>query len=323
MTRTLRQTLVAIRDALAEGKRPEATAEDFYCFDAKALEGNPDVSPDSLAVILDSLGPADLPTFEAALAKLDAGETAWLGFKVVTDPSRVLDSEDTAVVGMSGAGQGSADAQHGVFVASEDKQIVFSRPYSKRDTFQMLDITRGPHMHNEQYAGVAWLSIPLKRGGIAYIFGAGEVTHFIERMARDCDFETVVLDDDPAYLNAERLPLSRRILIDTFADIPDLGVTADDFVLVLTRGHMHDPEALIYGVQTDAHYVGMMGCLEKNGRVFDLAEKKGVAREKLEATHTPIGLKFGAKTPAELALCIVAELVSVRYERRKAQENTC
>jgi xanthine dehydrogenase accessory factor len=319
MARTLRQTLTAIRDALSEGRKPEATAEELHCFSAKALEGNPDVTPDTLDDILESLGPEDLPTFEAALEKLDAGENAWLGFKVVTDPKQALDSEDTAVVGINGAGEGSADALPGVFVATEDRQIIFSRSYSKRDSFQMLDITRGPHMHNEQYAGVAWLSLPLERSGVAYIFGAGEVTHFIERMARDCDFDTVVIDDDPSYLNEERLPLSRRVLLDTFAEIPDLGITPADYVLVLTRGHMHDPEALIYGLKTGAHYVGMMGCLEKNGRVFELAKGMGIPREKFEATHTPIGLKFGAKTPPELALCIVAELVSVRYEKRKAQ----
>jgi xanthine dehydrogenase accessory factor len=318
MTRTLRQTLAAIKDALVAGERPKAEAEELPCFTAQALEGNPDVSPEDIARVLDSLGPADIPTFEAALDALDAAAPAWLGFKIVTDPALALDSEDTAVVGMKGAGEGSADALCGVFVATEDKRIVFSRPYSKRDGFQMLDITRGPHMHNEQYAGVAWLSIPLDRSGVVYIFGAGEVAHFIERMALDCDFETVVIDDDAAYLNEERLPLSRRVLIDSFESIPDLGITPADYVLVLTRGHMYDPEALTYGVTTGAHYVGMMGCLEKNERVFDFAEANGVPREKLEATHTPIGLKFGAKTPAELALCIVAELVKVRHDRRKA-----
>jgi xanthine dehydrogenase accessory factor len=81
---------------------------------------------------------------------------------------------------------------------------------------------------------------------------------------------------------------------------------------------MYDPEALIHGIEAGAYYVGMLGCLEKNERVFAMAEEKGISRELLEATHTPIGLKFGAKTPAELALCIVAELVKVRYDLRKA-----
>lgn len=317
MTRPLKQVLIAIRDALAEDKRPEVTADELPCFTAQALEGNPDVSPDDLERILDSLGPKDLPTFETALEKLGTDEPAWLGFKIVTDPVDALNSVDTEVVGITGEGEGSADALCGVFVVTADKQIVFSRPHSRRDAFQMLDATCGPRMHNEQYAGVAWLALPLEYTGTVYVFGAGEVAHFVERMARDCDFETVVIDYDAAYLNAERLPCSQRILIESFADIPDLGISEADYVLVLTRGHMYDPEALVYGIKAGAQYVGMMGCAEKNERVFEFAKVQGIPREKLDATHTPIGLKFGAKTPAELALCIVAELVQVRYENRR------
>jgi xanthine dehydrogenase accessory factor len=318
MTRSLEQTLIAIRDALVEGRQPQATAEELPCFMAEALQGNPDVSQDYLDVILSSLGPQDIPTIEAAIKGLYTEEPTWLGFKVVTDPALAVDSTDTAVVGIEGKGEGSADALPGVFVATEGKEIIFSRPFSRRDSFQMLDITRGPHMHNEQYAGVAWLSLPLQRSGVVYVFGAGEVAHFVERMAQDCDFETVIIDDDEAYLNAERLPLSRRILIESLADIPDLGITPADYVLVLTRGHMRDPEALIHGIKVGAQYVGMMGCLEKNERVFAMAEEKGISHELLETVHAPIGLKFGAKTPAELALCIVAELVKIRYENRQA-----
>ena len=322
MTRSLKATLTAIRDALAEGKRPEATPEELYCFTAEALEGNPDVTPDDLDVILDSLGPADIPTFDAALEKMATGAYAWLGFKIVTNPAIACDSEDTEVVSISGEGEGSADALPGVFVTTEDRKIIFSRPYSLRDSMQMLDVTRGPHMHSEQYEGVAWLSIPLKPSGIVYIFGAGEVSHYLEKMAQDCDFPTVVIDDDEEYLNEKRLPLSRRVLVESFEDLPDLGVTSEDYVLVLTRGHMYDPEVITYGIRAGAHYVGMMGCLDKNERVFAMARGKGVTDEQLRATYTPIGLKFGAKTPAELALCIVAELVQVRYNKRKAGQQT-
>jgi xanthine dehydrogenase accessory factor len=317
MTRTLEQTLIAIRDALVAGQRPQATADELPCFSAKALAGNPAVRTGDLSDILASLGSADIPTFDFALEKLREGTAAWLGFKVVTDPGQATNSVDTAVVGINGPGEGSADALPGVFVATEGKDIVFGRPFSERDRFQMLDITRGPHMHNEQYAGVAWLSLLLTREGRVYVFGAGEVAHFVERMAHDCDFETVVIDDDAAYLNEERLPLSQRVLIESFTRIPSLGITSSDYVLVLTRGHMYDPEALVHGIEAGAYYVGMMGCLEKNERVFALAQAQGIARDRLEATHTPIGLKFGAKTPAELALCIVAELVQVRAEARK------
>ena len=319
MTRTLQQTITAIRDALVEGNRLDATPEELPCFTALALEGNPHITPGYLRVILDSLGPADISTFNAALEALQMNKPAWLGFKIITDPKLAVDSEDTSVVNISGEGEGSADALPGVFVATEDKQIIFSRPYSPRDGLQMLDITRGPHMHSEQYKGVTWLSLPLKRTGIVYIFGAGEVSHYLERMAQDCDFETVVIDYDEEYLNENRLPLSRRVFVESFKNIPDLGITKEDYVLVLTRGHMYDPETLTYGIKSGAQYVGMMGNAMKNEKVFNFAIEKGITRGQLEATHTPIGLKFGAKTPAELALCIVAELIQVRSEKRKIE----
>lgn len=322
MSRSLKETCQAIVAALQAGETPEATAHDFPCFSAESLAGNPDIAPQYLDTIMASLTVDDIPTFERALKAIDAREHAWLGFKIVTDPTVACDSEDTAVVNVTGKGKGSADALPGIFFATEAKEIVFSRAYSDRDMFQMLDITRGPHMHNEQYAGVAWLSVSLEPVSRAFIMGAGTVGSEVEKMAHAVGFETVAVDYDPQYLNEERFPLSERILIESFEDLPDLGITDSDYMLVLTRGHMYDPEALIYSIQSPAYYVGMMGCLEKNQRVFDLAQKTGCSREELEATHTPIGLKFGAKTPPELALCIVAELIQVRYDRRMAARST-
>lgn len=316
---SIKTTLQSLIASLQQGKAPETSIEEFSCFSPSALEDHPDIDADALKVILASLSKADIPTLERALQALDEDTPAWLGFKIVTDAAAAVDSEDTDVVGIKGKGQGSADAQPGIFFANEDKEIVFSRPYSDRDMFQMLDITRGPHMHSEQYAGVAWLSMPLERVGKAFIFGAGEVPLWVARMARDVDFESVVIDDDELFLNAERFPFSKRVLIGDWAALPDLGVTERDYVLVLTRGHMHDPEALMYGIESGAQYVGMMGCAIKNERVFEMAKAKGVTTEQIEATHSPIGLKFGAKTPPELAMCIVAQMIQVRSELRNKE----
>jgi xanthine dehydrogenase accessory factor len=321
---SLRAVCERIIAALRSGEPPVVAPEEIRCFAPAAIEGDPNLTPHSLADILGALTKADVPTFERALAAIDANERAWLGFKLVTDPAAALDSEDTDVVGLRGRGMGSADARPGVFVVlnptgdRDQAELVFSRAASVRDRFQMLDVTRGPRMHDEQYAGVAWKSVPLFHRSRVILFGAGTVSAEVERVANLVDFETVVVDFDPAYLNAERFPLSERVLIESFDAIPELGITPDDFVCVLTRGHMHDPQALVYGVRSGAGYVGMMGCAEKNHRVFELAQQANVDRAALEATHTPIGLKFGAKTPAELAMSITAELIQVRHERRKA-----
>jgi xanthine dehydrogenase accessory factor len=313
-----------IHAALQAGERPRVAPEEIPCFAPAALKGDPDVTPASLQEVLDALTREDLPTFEVAIAALQANERAWLGFKLVTDPVAALDSEDTDVMGLRGKGMGSADALPGAFVVLNptgdrtEAEIVFSRTPSRRDRFQMLDVTRGPQMHNEQYAGVAWKAAPLYHQVRVFLLGAGTVAAEVERVASMVDFETVVVDHDPAYLNAERFPRSRRVLIESFDAMPDLGVTPDDYVCVLTRGHMHDPQALVHGIRAGACYVGMLGSAEKNARVFELAEQAGVARTALEATHTPIGLRFGAKSPTELAMSIVAELIQVRHGRRKA-----
>ena len=323
-TAGLRAVCERIIAALRAGETPVVAPEELPGFAPSDLEGDPNVTPDSLKEILAALTKADLPTLMKAVAAIDADVRAWLGFKIVTDPAAALDSEDTDVVGLRGKGMGSADARPGVFLVLDptgernQAEIVFSRATSQRDRFQMLDVTRGPQMHTDQYAGVAWKSVPLFHRSRVFMFGAGPVSAELEHVAGLVDFETIVVDCDPAYLNAKRFPRSRRILIDGFDAIPDLGITADDSVCVLTRGHMYDPQALVYGVRSGAGYVGMMGCAEKNARVFELAAKANVDRAALEATHTPIGLKFGAKTPTELAMSITAELIQVRHQRRKA-----
>ena len=317
MQRSMRETLQAIIDALQAGDTPSADAGDFPCFAPDKLEDYPSIQTEDLQAILSSLSSADIPTLERALRALDEQVPAWIGFKIITDAAKAVDSEDTEVVNFQGEGAGSADAEPGIFFANEKEDLVFSRSYSERDRLQMLDISRGPHMHNEQYAGVAWLSMPLEQSGRAFIFGAGEVPLWTARMAKDVGFASVIIDDDEDYLNADRFPFSERQIVD-YEALPDLGITERDYVLVLTRGHMRDPEALVYGIQSGAHYVGMMGKISKNERVFEMAQEKGVTREQVEATFSPIGLKFGAKTPPELAMCIVAQMIQVRNDLRKA-----
>lgn len=315
-----------MRNALQAGRTPDLAPEDLPCFSPEALAGDPHVRPEALAEVLASLTEADLPTLERALGAMDRGARAWLGFKLVTDPLAALDSEDTDVVAVRGRGQGSADARPGLFLVidpsgeRQDAEIVSARPFSARDRFQMLDVTRGPRMHDEQYAGVAWKAQPLFRAPRLFLLGAGTVAAEVARAAHRVGFRTLVVDFDPAYLDAARFPCSERILIEGFEALPDLGMGPDDFVCVLTRGHMHDPEALAMGLRAGAAYVGMMGCPEKNARVYDLAARLGLDAAVLEAVHAPIGLLFGAQSPAELAVSVVAQLIQVRHARRTDPE---
>ena len=314
MDKTTLQNIISDLDA---GRTPVLPIEEFPCFSPAALEGNEHVDPTYLQVIAESLTAADIPVFERALRAMDEGDLAWIGFKVVYDAAEACRNTDNEVTKKYGD-VGSADGEPLVFFCNDAKEIVASRAYSDRDKFQMKDVTRGPSMHNEQFEGLTWLSVPLFDAVRVWLLGASDAASEVAALAAHVGFEVTAVDYDPAYLNEGRFPDARRILLEggNFDGLADLACAPEDYVCVLTRGHMFDPEGCVWATRHGAHYVGMMGCKGKNDTVHDLVLAKGATEQDWERVKRPIGLKFGAKTPAELAIAIVAELVDVRYRQR-------
>ena len=316
-----RETLTRIIEDLTEGLTPTLTAEDFPCFSAEATEGNEHISPDYLDIVAASLNKADIATFERAARAMDEGELAWLGFKVVYDPAEAVANTDNEVTKKYGD-VGSADGDPLVFFCNDAKQCVASREWSPRDFFQMKDGTRGPSMHNEQFAGRTWTSVPLFDSVRVWLLGASDASSEVAALAAHVGFDVCVVDYDPAYVSESRFPDARRIVLSggNFDELGAVKADSSDYVCVLTRGHMFDPEGCIWALENNVHYVGMMGCAGKNSRVYELVREAGMADEQWDRVKRPIGLKFGAKTPAELAIAIVAELVDVRYQQRYSEE---
>lgn len=310
-----------IADALRNGEAVTLTVEDFPCFSADATEGNAYISPETLTEISQSLTAADAATFERAAQAMDENDLAWLGFKVVYDPAVAVTNVDNAVTKSYGE-QGSADGQPLVFFCNDAKEIVSGRPYSPRDLFQMKDVTRGPSMHNEQFDGLTWTSQALFEPVHVWLLGASDVASEVAELAQHVGFEVTVVDYDEAFLNESRFPTVERILLSNgnFDELATYVADPHDYVCVLTRGHMFDPQGCLWGLKNNAHYIGMMGCAGKNSTVHDLVIEGGATEEDWDRIKRPIGLKFGAKTPAELAIAIVAELVDVRYKERYSQE---
>ena len=186
----------------------------------------------------------------------------------------------------------------------------------------MKDVTRGPSMHNEQFEGLTWLSVPLFDQVRVWLLGASDAAAEVSALAAHVGFAVTAVDYDPAYLSPERFPDATRVLLEggNFDGLASLTPAPGDYVCVLTRGHMFDPDSCVWAVRHGVHYVGMMGCKGKNSTVHDLVIARGATEEQWERIKRPIGLKFGAKTPAELAIAIVAELVDVRYRQRYSVE---
>ena len=145
------------------------------------------------------------------------------------------------------------------------------------------------------------------------IAGAGYVAQALSKLAINLDFRIVVIDDrrdlaDP-HVFSDKVQL-------TFGDIPqtihELEPDEASWIVVVTRGHHLDKDALRAALETRARYVGMIGSPGKIKNIFRDLLKEGIARERLEQVHSPIGLDLGAETPDEIALSIAAEMVMLR-----------
>ena len=145
------------------------------------------------------------------------------------------------------------------------------------------------------------------------IAGAGYVAQALSKLALNLDFRIVVVDDRRDL--ADPHAFSDRVQL-TFGDIPqtirELEPDEASWIVVVTRGHHLDKDALRAALETRARYVGMIGGPGKIKNIFRDLLKEGITRERLEQVHSPIGLDLGAETPDEIALSIAAEMVMLR-----------
>jgi xanthine dehydrogenase accessory factor len=154
---------------------------------------------------------------------------------------------------------------------------------------------------------------PILPSPVLYIFGAGHVGYNVYKIAQPAGFEVVVVDDREAFANRERFPDARDVYADEMDRIMEqLAPPEASYIVIVTRGHRHDMRVLGWAVNTEAHYVGMIGSKRKVLTVCQELEKQGMSPEKLKRAHAPIGLNIGATTPEEIAVSIVAELIADR-----------
>jgi xanthine dehydrogenase accessory factor len=154
---------------------------------------------------------------------------------------------------------------------------------------------------------------PVLPPSVLYLFGAGHVAQSVYKVARLAGFEVVVIDDREAYANRDRFPEARDIFADDLEQVSQtLLVPENAFLLIVTRGHRDDMRVLRWAVETPARYVGMIGSKRKVLTIYRELQDEGLAAEKLERVHAPVGLGIGAITPEEIAVAIVAEMIAVR-----------
>ncbi len=156
---------------------------------------------------------------------------------------------------------------------------------------------------------------PLEPSPRLYIVGAGHVAWHLARAARESGFRLTVIDDREKFASPDRFP-DAEIVVDAIADwLHRAEIPPSAYVVIVTRGHRYDLEALRALAARDLKYLGLIGSRAKVTRVFDALMAEGLPAECLRRVHAPIGLDIGAVTPAEIAVSILAEIIAVRRGR--------
>ena len=146
------------------------------------------------------------------------------------------------------------------------------------------------------------------------IIGATHAAISLSRLAGELGFQVAVIDARSALATEERFPSVHRLIRswpeEALAAAP---LTSNSYVVVLTHDPKFDIPALGCALRSDAKYIGAQG-----SRVTQAARRKklledGFSEKDLERIRAPIGLDIGSRTPAELAVSILAELLAVRY----------
>lgn len=146
------------------------------------------------------------------------------------------------------------------------------------------------------------------------VVGGGHVGLALARMASQLDYEVAVVEDRAEFATRERFPEGVEVMhADMVEALETMPIGWNTFIVVATRGHKLDSHCLRAAVKTDARYIGLLGSKRKTILIERMLRDEGVPEDRIRAVRAPIGLDLGGRTPAEIALSILAELSAERY----------
>jgi xanthine dehydrogenase accessory factor len=134
--------------------------------------------------------------------------------------------------------------------------------------------------------------------------------------ARFIGFRVTVVDNREEYANRENIPDAHEIMVDDFGNaLSHIAVNNATFIVIATRGHNHDLDALKAALKTEACYIGLLGSKRKKALLLNTLKKEGFSKADIERVVTPVGLPIGSVTPEEIAVSIAAQMIERKNMR--------
>jgi xanthine dehydrogenase accessory factor len=147
------------------------------------------------------------------------------------------------------------------------------------------------------------------------ILGAGHVGRTLAKLARFTGFRVTVVDDRAEFANRENVPDANDLIVlefeRAFERIPVEGGT---FIVVATRGHNHDLDAVKAALRTPAAYIGLLGSKRKKALLRRSLAENGFSPADIDRVIIPVGMEIDSVMPEEIAVSIMAQIIQRRRE---------
>lgn len=181
------------------------------------------------------------------------------------------------------------------------------KPSQERPSLERPSLERGKQEEVDVFFDVYRPAPRLIVVGAVHI--ASELIYF----AKPFGFQTYVVDPRTAFATRERFSHADH-LVHRWPDeaLPEIGLTADTSVVVLTHDPKLDDPALMFALPSPAFYIGALGSPKTHAKRVKRLLAEGLAQAHIDRLHAPIGLNIGGRSPTEIALSIMAEIVAVR-----------
>jgi xanthine dehydrogenase accessory factor len=148
------------------------------------------------------------------------------------------------------------------------------------------------------------------------LVGGGHVNLQVAKVAQMLGFRVFVTDDRPEFANRERFPMAEETSVAPYdKGLNSFHITKNTAIVIGSRGHHYDDLATELAVRTPATYVGLLGSKRKTVMIYEALLKRGITPERLKQVHSPVGLDLGGRTPEEIAVSIMSEIIAFRHDR--------
>ena len=147
------------------------------------------------------------------------------------------------------------------------------------------------------------------------IVGAVHIAQYLVDFAKSLNFEISIIDPRGYFASEKRFPNMKIINKWPYEAFEELDTNENTALIALTHDPKIDDPALQYGLKNKFYYIGALGSKKTHANRCQRLKEAGFTEEQINSIHGPIGIKLGGKSAPEIALSIIAQLVSETYKK--------